>query len=227
MKKLRIKSAAPIYCAAAVWVLIGLVCPSMFLSIVPLIVTALISAGVYFGASKLFPGKVVEVEEKVDTGNADVDRQIVEGRERLNKLQQYNDVLPDPVISQQLDRMKKAGDSILAELEKNPSHYTEVRRFMNYFLPTTEKLVSSYVQLNNMPARGENVKSAMTTVENSLGKIADAFEKQLDSLFRDQSFDMEADASVLETMLKGDGLIDRQTLYGASQSDQSTPQAGV
>ena len=227
MKKLRIKSAAPIYCAAAVWVLIGLVRPSMFLSIVPLIVTALISAGVYFGASKLFPGKVVEVEEKVDTGNADVDRQIVEGRERLNKLQQYNDVLPDPVISQQLDRMKKAGDSILAELEKNPSHYTEVRRFMNYFLPTTEKLVSSYVQLNNMPARGENVKSAMTTVENSLGKIADAFEKQLDSLFRDQSFDMEADASVLETMLKGDGLIDRQTLYGASQSDQSTPQAGV
>ncbi|MBQ8087131.1 MAG: 5-bromo-4-chloroindolyl phosphate hydrolysis family protein [Clostridia bacterium] len=227
MKKLRIKSAAPIYCAAAVWVLIGLVRPSMFLSIVPLIVTALISAGVYFGASKLFPGKVVEVEEKVDTGNADVDRQIVEGRERLNKLQQYNDVLPDPVISQQLDRMKKAGDSILAELEKNPSHYTEVRRFMNYFLPTTEKLVSSYVQLNNMPTRGENVKSAMTTVENSLGKIADAFEKQLDSLFRDQSFDMEADASVLETMLKGDGLIDRQTLYGASQSDQSTPQAGV
>lgn len=226
MKKVQIKSAAPFYCAAAVWILAGLIRPSAYLRIGPILLIAALSAGAYFAGSLVFKGKTVMVEEKVNTGNADVDQQIMDGRERLLKLQQHNDRLPDPEISKQLDRMKKAGDAILGELEKDPSHYSEVRRFMNYFLPTAEKLVASYVKLSAIPSKGENVTSAMKTVESSLGKIADAFEKQLDSLFRDQSFDIEADVSVLETMLKGDGLLDNQDLKDAMKR-AGTQQPGV
>ncbi|MBE5807182.1 MAG: hypothetical protein E7317_02455 [Clostridiales bacterium] len=217
MKKVQIKSAVPIWLAAAVWLLVGLIAPKLFLRLPTLLVPVVLSAGVYFGASQIFKGKTVMVEEKVDTGDPKVDQQITDGRARLENLGHLNDQLPDPEISKQLDRMKTAGDAILGVLEKDPSHYNEVRRFMNYFLPTAEKLVDSYAQLSKIPTKGENVRSAMTTVETSLGKIADAFEKQLDSLFRDQSFDIEADVKVLETMLKSDGLIDSVTLQSVAQ----------
>ena len=179
MKKVQIKSAVPIYLAAAVWLLIGLIAPKAFLRLPTLFIALVVSVGVYFGTSLIFKGKTVMVEEKVNTG-----------------------------------------DAILTELERDPGHYNEVRRFMNYFLPTAEKLVDSYAQLYKMPTKGENVKSAMTTVETSLGKIADAFEKQHDSLFRDQSFDIEADVKVLETMLKSDGLIDPVTLQSVAAGQQ-------
>ena len=226
MKKVHIKSAAPFYCAGIVWILIGLIRPQMLLKPVPLLITAAISALAYFAGSKVFKGETIEVEEKVSTGNEDVDRQIEDGRRRLAKLQASNDQLPDPEISRQLDRMKKAGDAILGELEKNPAHYTEVRRFMNYFLPTAEKLVDGYVTLSKSPAKGENITSAMRTVENSLGMIADAFEKQLDSLFKDQSFDLEADVSVLETLLKSDGLVDTATMSIRKEPAGQVQQAG-
>ena len=227
MKTKHVPSVVPIYLAAAVWPVVGLIRPSAFLRPLPLIITAVLSGAAYFAGKLIFKGKDIEVEEKVNTGNADVDRQIEDGRARLTRLQAYNDELPDPEISRQIDRMKKAGDGILSTLEKDPKHYSEVRRFMNYFLPTAEKLVSGYVTLAKSPARGENIKSAMSTVESSLGRIADAFEKQLDSLYRDQSFDMQADVSVLETLLKSDGLIGSQDLYKAAADDEQKPLAGV
>ncbi|MGN0802287.1 MAG: 5-bromo-4-chloroindolyl phosphate hydrolysis family protein [Candidatus Faecivicinus sp.] len=206
MKKVRIKSAVPIYLAAAIWLLVGLIRPGFLLQVGTLILTAALSAAAYLIGSKVFPGKEIEVRERPDTGNAELNRQIEEGRSQLDRLQTYNDALPDPVISAQLDRMTRAGNAILTELEKNPSHMNEVRRFMNYFLPTAEKLMSSYVTFAQSPVKGENVIAAMKSVENSLNMVADAFEKQCDSLYRDQSFDIEADVKVLETLLKSEGL---------------------
>lgn len=210
MKKIRIKSALPIYLAAAVWLLIGLIGPRLLLNTGGLILTALLSAVVYLIGSKLFPGKEIEVLASVDTGNAELNRQIEEGRAQLDRLKSYNDLLPDPAISEKLDRMVRAGSTIFTALEENPQRASEVRRFMNYFLPTAERLVASYVSFHQSPVKGENVLSAMKSVEKSLGMAADAFEKQCDSLYRNESYNIEAEVSVMETLLKGEGLLNEQ-----------------
>ena len=62
----------------------------------------------------------------------------------------------------------------------------------------------------------------MQSVENSLGMIADAFEKQLDNLYRDRTLDIETDIEVLETMMAGDGL----TGKGSMKENEQTAQAG-
>ena len=103
--------------------------------------------------------------------------------------------------------MTKAGEAILTVLEQEPSRLSEVRRFMNYFLPTAEKLMASYVAFEQAPVKGDNVVSAMKSVENSLGMVADAFEKQYDSLYRNESFNIDAEVTVMETLLKGEGLV--------------------
>ena len=220
MKKVHVKSAIPIYIAAAVWLLMGLVFPKLLLKLPGLIVAVILSVAGYFIGSKLFPGRVIEVEEKIETGDAQLDRDIEEGRARLENLRQANAAIPDPSISAALDRMTRAGDQIFQALGKEPQKVTMVRRFMSYYLPTAEKLMEQYRQLYAAPVKGENITSAMRRIEGSINMIADAFDKCADNLYRDNEMDIDAEIQVMKTMLTGDSLIENASgiRRGANQA---------
>ncbi len=208
MKTKRIKSAIPIYGCAALWLLLGLVCPGMLLKLWFLLVAVALSAGVYFALSKLFPGREVEVRDRANSGDRNIDALIEEGRKQLDNLKAANAAIPEADISQKLERMTKAGEQILQVLEKDTSQAQAVRRFMNYYLPTADKLMANYRLMRETKNPGENIERAMKAVENSLGMIADAFEKQFDNLYKDRTLDVETDIDVLETMMASDGLTD-------------------
>ncbi len=205
MKKVHIKSAIPIYIAAALWLVVGLIFPKLVLKIPGLLITAALSVGAYFAASKVFPGR--DVEEKITTGDAAVDREIEKARERLENLRKANEAIPDPEISRNLDRMVASGQQIFKELGRDPRKVALVRRFMNYYLPTSEKLMEQYQVLMNASTKGENIASAMQTIERSLGLAAGAFEKCADNLYKDDEMDIDAEIKVMQTMLTGDNLI--------------------
>jgi len=205
MKKVHIKSAIPIYIAAAVWLLVGLIFPKFLMKLPGLLVTAALSVGAYFGGSALFPGR--DVEQMITTGDAAVDREIEVARQRLENLRKANEAIPDPQISKELDRMYASGQQIFNELSRNPKKVALVRRFMSYYLPTSEKLMEQYQILMNASTKGENITSAMKTIESSLGLAANAFEKCADNLYRDDEMDIDAEIKVMQTMLSGDNLI--------------------
>ena len=222
MKTRRIKSAIPIYGSAAVWLLLGVICPSMLLKGWFLILAAAFSAAAYFGLSRAFPGREVEVRKAANSGDKTIDALIEEGRGKLDSLKAANAAIPDPEISKKLDRMVRAGEEIFSLLERDTTKAQAVRRFMNYYLPTADKLMSSYRLMQETGSGGENIARAMQSVENSLGMIADAFEKQLDNLYRDRTLDIETDIEVLETMMAGDGL----TAKGSMNEHKQTAQTG-
>ena len=207
MKKVHIKSAIPIYIAAALWLVVGLLFPKFLMKLPGLLVTAALSVGAYFGASVLFPGRDVEMQEAIETGDAAVDREIAVARERLENLRKANEAIPDPEISRNLDRMYKSGEQIFKELGRDPRKVALVRRFMNYYLPTSEKLMEQYQVLMNAGTKGENITSAMGTIERSLGLAADAFEKCADNLYKDDEMDIDAEIKVMQTMLTSDNLV--------------------
>jgi len=217
MKKKLIKSAIPIYGAAAVWLLLGLICPRMLLKLWFLAVAALLSAAAYLVLSRVFRGREVEVRERANSGDKSIDVLIEEGRRQLDSLREANRAIPDVAISQKLDRMEKAGEEIFRLLERETRQANAVRRFMNYYLPTADKLVQNYLQIKATGAAGENIDRAMQSVENSLGMIADAFEKQLDNLYKDKALDIETDIDVLETMMAGDGLVPNEATLDANE----------
>ena len=206
MKKKRIPSAIPIYLAALVWLVVGLFAPRLLLRLGTLLATAALSFSAYLLGTIVFKGKTVEVRAKADTGNAEVDRQIEEGRASLERLAALQKRLVQTPCARPLERMLRSGDAILNALEEDSSRFSVVRRFMNYYLPTVEKIVTDYARLAESPVRGENIRSAMASVEGSLGGVADAFDRQLDALYRDKSFDMDAELTALETILAGEGL---------------------
>lgn len=206
MKKVHLKSAIPIYIAAAVWLLAGLIFPKMLMKLPGLIVTVALSAAGYVVGSRVFPGRDITVEEKIETGDARLDRDIADGRARLERLKAANAEIPHPGITQSLDRMTKAGEQIFRELGRDPRKVTLVRRFMNYYLPTAEKLMEQYKLLSANQVKGENIESAMKRIESSVGMIADAFDKCADNLFKDDEMDIDAEIKVMQTMLSGDNL---------------------
>ena len=205
MKKVHVKSAIPIYIAAALWLIAGLLFPKLLMKLPGLIVVAALSVAGYFLGSKLFPGR--EVEEKITTGDAAVDQEIEVARQRLETLRKANEAIADPQITKDLDRMYAAGQQIFNELGRDPKKVALVRRFMNYYLPTSEKLMEQYQVLMNAPSKGENITAAMKTIESSLGLAANAFEKCADNLYKDDEMDIDAEIKVMQTMLSGDNLI--------------------
>ena len=204
MKTIKIKSAIPIYLAALIWILFGLFAPIYELLFI--IIAACVSVAVYLVASVFFPGRTVEVDAKPDSGDDAVNAQISAGRAALRSLREADEAIEDEAISARLKRMTEAGGKIFDILEKEPSRAGEVRRFMNYYLPTADKLLTQYRELGESGSQGENVRGAMTVVENSLEMIAVAFERQLDSLYRHEAMDIQTDIDVLETMLAADGI---------------------
>ena len=199
MDKKRIPSAIPIYGAAAVWLVMGLILPIYRLWAIFL--TLALSAVSALALKKKFPGREVEVVRRADNGDETVNRQIEEGRETLRRIHASNEAIPDPELSEEIRRMEAAGGAIFDALEKDVTKASQVRRFMTYYLPTTDKLLSRYRELQNVASGGENVNRAMDSIRRSMGMVATAFEKQLDALYKDSALDIETDIEVLETML--------------------------
>ena len=204
MKTVRIKSAIPIYLAALIWILFGLFAPIYELLFI--IIAACVSVAVYLVASVFFPGRTVEVDAKPDSGDDAVNAQIAEGRAALRSLREADEAIEDEAISARLKRMTEAAARSSTSSKRNPRAPGEVRRFMNYYLPTADKLLTRYRELGGSGSQGENVRGAMTVVENSLEMIAVAFERQLDGLYRHEAMDIQTDIDVLETMLASDGI---------------------
>ena len=205
MKKTRIvRSALPIYLAAAVWLIFGLIHPIYKLG--PLLICAVLSAAAYVVRLKLFPGRQEEYEAAPNSGDAEVNRQITEGREEMRRLREANVALTDPGITERLDRMEHAAGKIFEALERNPRQALEVRKFMNYYLPVSVKLLDQYRTLDATGLDTEHIAKSKAAVENSLDMIAGAFEKQVDNLYRNTHLDITTDIQVLENMMAAEGL---------------------
>lgn len=144
-------------------------------------------------------------EEQKDTVKSEIDRMIEKGNEYINCIRAANDAIPGEVISAKLDRLELVVRKIFESVKQHPEQMDEMDKFMEYYLPTTQKLVNAYKEFDALPVKGENVTNSMNEIENTLDTISYAFEQLLDDLFQDTTFDISADISVLQTMFAREG----------------------
>ncbi|NLD87835.1 MAG: hypothetical protein GX633_06210 [Clostridiales bacterium] len=209
MKKTKkIRRAIPIYLLGITWLVYGLIFPlyktAHFLTV------SLLSAVVFIVAYALIPARTIEIEvdEKFGkTGNKDTDELLSEGEKYLSKLREYNQKIYEPDMSRQVSRMIIAATGIFSEISKNPSKAPRIRRFMNYYVPTTIKILDAREKLASSGVKGENITKTLRSIEENMVLIASAFERQLDNLFEDEALDISTDIEVLEGMLASEGII--------------------
>lgn len=138
----------------------------------------------------------------------EVRKVIEEGDGFVQKLRECNDAIPGEEISAKISRMEMVVDKIFDRVEQNPELVNDVRKLMEYYLPTTIKLLEAYEEMDAQPVGGQNIQTAKAEIEATLDTLNIAFEKLLDSLFQDTAWDVSSDISVLHTMLAQEGLRD-------------------
>ena len=126
----------------------------------------------------------------------------------LREIRQVNDEIPDEVMSAKIDRIEEITGKILRYQKEHPNKEGQLRTFLNYYLPTTLKILRAYAQLDAQGIEGQNISAAKKRIEDMMDQVVSGFEKQLDKLFQDDAMDITSDVEVLENMLKKDGLSD-------------------
>lgn len=131
---------------------------------------------------------------------------LTEGERYIRHIHACNDRIPDEEISDKLDRLELVVTRIFKRAEKDPEIADDLKRMMNYYLPTTRKLLDAYCELNEQPVQGQNIEATKREIEATLDTLNTAFEKLLDDLFEEKAWDISSDISVLNTMLAQEGL---------------------
>lgn len=161
-----------------------------------------------------------QAEEKVKKGKGkaedgkraklppEVQRIVEEGDAYIRKIHDCNDRISGAEMSAKISHMEMLVDKIFDRVEQEPDSVDDIRRLMEYYLPTTVKLLEAYQELDAQPVDGENIRSSKREIEATLDTLNLAFEKLLDSLFQETAWDVSSDISVLHTMLAQEGLMD-------------------
>lgn len=127
-------------------------------------------------------------------------------REKILKEIRHMDVIiDDPVVSEKIVRIEILTDKILSLVESKPEKKPQIRSFMNYYLPTTLKLLKSYSELEAQGVAGETITKAKDSIAEIMDNLIAAFETQLDQLFSSEAMDISSDIEVLESMMRRDG----------------------
>lgn len=145
-------------------------------------------------------------QEEAFASNPELASTIRQGREMIQQIRQANDRIAGEEISAKMFRLEKVAGQIFEQVEEHPEKLPDIRRLMNYYLPTTLKLLTAYEDFENQPIQGENIRTGKAQIEKTLDTINLAFENLLNQLFADDVLDVSSDISVLETMLKQEGL---------------------
>lgn len=131
---------------------------------------------------------------------------VTDGESYLKQIREANDAIPGEEISRKLYDLEDIIGRIFTELEKNPDKIGEMKKFMDYYLPTTIKLVNAYCEFDKYTVETDNIRNSKKEIENTIDTIIKAFYKLFDSLFDDKAMDIATDISVLNTMFAQEGL---------------------
>jgi 5-bromo-4-chloroindolyl phosphate hydrolysis protein len=214
------KNVSPIYAVALLWLFWGLLIPLVTVGrYIPLIVVAAIlykTVNNFVNAGKELKNKKREKKEpraekpreKKSTGNPRVDALIEQRDDFVAQMRRLNLKIDDEKISAQINDMEYTTSKIYDYVIAHPEMAGQINQFQNYYLPTTIKLLSTYERLSTQGISGENISGTMEKVKDTLDKVVEAFHKQLDTLFAGEALDVSADITVMENLMKSEGLSD-------------------
>lgn len=212
------KPVAPFYAVGLLWLLGGLFLPLYSNTAIALL--AAVSAAVFFLVNGICQGGGTvagsagaenkeapeKPKEEPSTGNPELDKAVKDGKLALREMKRLDDNIADPGVSADIVRLEQVSEKIFEAVKDQPEKLPQIHKFMDYYLPTTLKLLNAYDRMSATGVSGENIDGTLDKVEGMMRNIVAAFEKQLDALYGSDALDISTDISVLETMMAREGL---------------------
>ena len=159
------------------------------------------------------------------TGDKAADQVITAGRDMLATIRRENAAIPDQELSSLMDHLSVKCEQIFRTVSECPSKAPQVRKFMNYYLPTTLKMLANYRTMEQRGVSYGEMKEARDTTVRGLTMILTACQKQIDNMHRENMLDISTDIDVLEQMLKRDGFTDNEIVESARTAAEAQMRA--
>ena len=136
----------------------------------------------------------------------EVDPIVQEGNKALAEMGRLYLSIKDESVRAKINELMRVTDKIVQDAISDPSDIPQIKKFMNYYLPTTIKLLNAYDRMSAQGIAGENLDKSMKSINEMLDDAIEAYKKMLDSLFANQALDIETEIDVMNTMLAREGL---------------------
>ena len=144
----------------------------------------------------------------------------------LRRIRRANDAIADEALSAKIDRLETITAKIFRAVEEDPKKQGRIDMFLNYYLPTTQKLLDSYAEFEAAGVEGENLRQAKARIESTMDLIIKGFEHQLDELYKADALDVDSDIRVMETMLERDtASVEKDFGLGGMAAEEKPKQA--
>ena len=132
---------------------------------------------------------------------------ITEGNRYVKEIRRLNDEILGEDISSQLDKIEEIIASIFEIIKRKPEKRMELRKLMQYYLPMTVKVVTSYRDFENERVPSKQLEESKKEIRETLDKVITAFEALREKIFQEEVLDVSTDLDVLEAMMSQEGLI--------------------
>ena len=217
------RSVLPVYFIGGTWLVWALFAP--LYRPVHYIMAALASFIAYYVGKMLFPDRGYEVQDAAQpgqqaqsrpepkqeqkpksTGNPEIDALLAERDRAVGEMRRLNDAIEDPKISAQISLLETTTGKIIDTVAASPAKLPQIRKFMNYYLPTTLKLLNAYDRMDAAGVSGTNIDGTKGRIGDMLDTICTAFTRLLDDLYGEEAMDISAEITVMEQMLAQEGL---------------------
>lgn len=218
-KKKEKRSVAPIYIVAGVW-LLSLLYPTVHW--IDFLIRGVLLSLIGYGIGRLiFKNRAVpaaepkaepEPEPKAEpkkSGSPEIDALMEEGDRAITEMRRLNKNIENETISARIDMLERITIKIFDHVILNPEKLPQIRKFLDYYLPTTLKILNAYDRMGAQGVSGENIDGTMGKIETLMETVVVAFQRQLDALFGAEALDIATEITVLENMMAREGLTDR------------------
>lgn len=140
--------------------------------------------------------------ERVAERSDEIEAVLNAGQEHIETIREYNRKIADKEMTRKLTDIENLVSNIFLELDMHPNQLNRLKTFLNYFLPTTEKLLEAYVQIDNNFIKSRRMASTKKEIEESLNAIIVAFGNLLDKFYEEERLDLTTDIETMEIMMK-------------------------
>lgn len=126
----------------------------------------------------------------------------------LDQIEASKSKIKDRDFLEKVILLKKTLENIIALVEKYPQNSYALDKFMDYYLPTTTKLIDSFIEFEAMETDNPKILNSMKEIDKSIATINEAYEKIQVELVSDRAMDIKTDIDTMNLLLNQEGLLE-------------------
>ena len=151
-------------------------------------------------------------EKKETRYSPQVNAIIDEGRLAMKEMGRLYASIRNENVRKKINEIMAVSDKIVRDAIEDESDEPQIRKFLDYYLPTTIKLLNAYDRMDELDFEGENISGSKQNIEEMLDTTIEAYTRQLDALFRNQAMDIDAEIRAMNSMMAQEGIGGKGTL---------------